>query len=110
PFSLTAGYLLPHPPYVAWREDYERFAGRVKPPRYADPPSPVHAWEAWWRSDRGIAEVPAEVLTRARTAYYALVHRLDAMIGEVLTCLGESGLAEDTLIVYTTDHGDQLGE
>jgi len=110
PFSLTAGYLLPHPPYVAWREDYDRFAGRVKPPRYADPPSPVHEWEAWWRSNRGIAEVPAEVFMRARTAYYALVHRLDAMIGEVLACLDESGLAEDTLIVYTTDHGDQLGE
>ena len=34
PFCLTVGFLLPHPPYVAWREDYERFAGRVPPPAH----------------------------------------------------------------------------
>ena len=47
---------------------------------------------------------------RARVAYYALTYRLDTMIGEVLRCLEGEGLADDTLIVYTTDHGDQLGE
>jgi choline-sulfatase len=38
------------------------------------------------------------------------VHRLDALIGDILACLAECGLADDTLVVYTTDHGDQLGE
>src|SRR5918993_1012218 len=32
PFCLTVGFLLPHPPYVAWPEDYARFEGRVPPP------------------------------------------------------------------------------
>jgi len=50
------------------------------------------------------------VTMRARTAYYGLVHRLDALIGDILACLAECGLADDTLVVYTTDHGDQLGE
>jgi choline-sulfatase len=109
-FCLTVGYLLPHPPYVAWREDYARFAGRVAPPRFDDPPDDTHAWEAWWRENRGIAQVSPELALRARTAYYALVHRLDRMIGDVLDCLEACGLAEDTLVVYTTDHGDQLGE
>ena len=42
PFCLTVGFLLPHPPYVAWRDDYERFDGRVPPPalrRAAGPPT-----------------------------------------------------------------------
>ncbi len=42
PFCLTVGFLLPHPPYVAWREDFERFAGRVPPPAHGAPPSPPH--------------------------------------------------------------------
>jgi choline-sulfatase len=110
PFCLTVGFLLPHPPYVAWREDYERFDGRAPPPAHAEPPQPPHAWEAWWRDNRGIARVDPADVRRARTAYYGLTWRLDAMIGEVLRCLADGGLADDTLVVYTTDHGDQLGE
>jgi len=110
PFCLTVGFLLPHPPYVAWREDYARFDGRVPPPAHAEPPSPPHPWEAWWRHNRGISAVDPADVRRARTAYYGLVYRMDLMIGEVLRCLAGEGLADDTLIVYTTDHGDHLGE
>jgi choline-sulfatase len=110
PFCLTVGFLLPHPPYVAWRSDYERFAGRVPPPTFGEPPSPTHPWEAWWRNNRNIADVDVPTAERARTAYYALVYRLDALIGDVLQCLADEGLDDDTLVVYTTDHGDQLGE
>jgi choline-sulfatase len=110
PFCLTAGFLLPHPPYVAWREDYERFDRCVPAPAHGAPPPDAHPWEAWWRDDRGIANVADDVTTRARTAYYGLVHRLDRLIGDILDCLAACGLADDTLVVYTTDHGDQLGE
>ena len=110
PFCLTVGFLLPHPPYVAWREDYARFEGRVPPPAHAQPPSPAHPWEAWWRENRALAGVDAAIAQRARTAYFALVYRLDALIGQILDCLDKEGLAGDTLVVYTTDHGDHLGE
>ena len=110
PFCLTVGFLLPHPPYVAWREDYARFDGRVAPPSHATPPDNAHPWEAWWRDDRGIANVSHDDTMRARTAYFGLVHRLDALIGAILDCLESNGLADDTLVVYTTDHGDHLGE
>jgi choline-sulfatase len=110
PFCLTAGFLLPHPPYVAWEQDYARFDGRVPPPAYPAPPEHAHAWEAWWRENRGIADVDDAAVRRARTAYYGLVYRMDVMIGEVLRCLAAEGLDENTVVVYTTDHGDQLGE
>ena len=57
-----------------------------------------------------IERVDDDAVRRARTAYYALVYRLDTMIGELLRCLADEGLDENTLVVYTTDHGDQLGE
>src|SRR5207249_11163916 len=40
----------------------------------------------------------------------ALVDRLDTMIGQVLRALDEHGLAENTLVVYNSDHGEQAGE
>ena len=82
----------------------------MPPPAHATPPDPPHAWERWWRENRNIADIDAGAVERARTAYYGLVRRLDVLIGEVLRCLAEEGLDDDTLIVYTTDHGDQLGE
>jgi choline-sulfatase len=109
PFCLSVGFILPHPPYVAWREDYAHFDGKVAGPRLALPRA-EHPWLAWWRRDRGIADVTAGEAIRARTAYYALVMRLDRLIGDILDRLEAHGLAEDTLVIYTSDHGDQLGE
>jgi choline-sulfatase len=110
PFAVTVGWMLPHPPYVATPSDYARFAGRVGPARLPAPCEPGHPWLDWWRRDRGIEAVPQADAVRARTAYYALTFRLDAMIGEVLAALDRNGFADDTLVVYTTDHGDQIGE
>ena len=48
---------------------------------------------------------------RARTAYYALVTRMDKkMIIEVLDTLKAQGLDKDTMIIYSSDHGEQVGE
>lgn len=111
PFCLSVGFMLPHPPYVAWREDYALYAGKVGLPRLPGPdPARDHPWLRWWRSDRGIAEVSEAEILRARAAYYGLVTRLDHLIGQVIGTLERLGLADDTLIVYTSDHGDQLGE
>lgn len=108
-FALTVGYMLPHPPYVAEPEAFARYAGRVPPPRLA-PPAQEHPFHAWWRRDRGIAEVEPDAAARARAAYWALVDRLDAMIGRLLAALEQTGLLDDTLVVYASDHGDHLGE
>lgn len=111
PFCLTVGLMLPHPPYVAWPEDYAMFAGRVPPPSLPAPEAVrEHPWLAWWRSDRGIATTEAVQVARARAAYWGLVRRMDLLIGRILDALERTGRARDTLVVYTSDHGDQLGE
>lgn len=109
PFCLSVGFILPHPPYVARQEDYARYATSVGLPRLAVP-ADEHPWLAWWRRDRGIADATADEILRARRAYFGLVTRLDAMIGQILDRLDALGLARNTLVVYTSDHGDQLGE
>lgn len=111
PFSLTVGLMLPHPPYVARREDYERYASRMTPPRnpraFADE---THPFLRWWREYTENQEMTDEEVLRSRAAYWALVYRTDVMIGQILAALEANGLADDTLIVYTSDHGDMQGE
>ena len=46
---------------------------------------------------------------RAFVAYYGLVSWLDHNIGQIMTALEEAGLAEDTTVIYSSDHGDNLG-
>ena len=109
PFALVVGLMLPHPPYVATPEDFAACAGRIPPARLA-PPETEHPWIRWWRTDRGILDVPPADALRARTAYYALVRRMDILLGRILDRLEELGLADDTLVAYTSDHGDHVGE
>jgi choline-sulfatase len=111
PFALTVGYMLPHPPYVARAEDFRRFEGRTPLPSIPPArPESEHPWHSWWRDNRGIRDVRPEEAIRACTAYYALTWRMDAMVGEILGALDRSGLAGDTLVVYTSDHGDHVGD
>ena len=111
PFCLTVGFMLPHQPFVARRADYDLYRGAMTMPEYPEPFSDsLHPYLRWWRERCGIVEVSDAEILRARTAYWALVTRLDAMIGEVLTALRENGLADNTLIVYSSDHGEQVGE
>lgn len=111
PFSLSVGFMLPHPPYVARKVDYERYAHSLAPPRkpreYADE---AHPWLRRWRETTGLTDTDAEETRRARAAYWGLVTRVDAMIGEILDALMANDLERDTLVVYSSDHGDMVGE
>lgn len=111
PFSISVGLMLPHPPYVARQEDYDRYAGSMTPPRKSAPPlEEQHPFLRWWRQSTGIEVMDEVEVRRARAAYAGLVYRTDAMIGQILDALRENGLDENTLIIYTSDHGDMQGE
>jgi len=109
PFALTVGWLLPHAPYVCSPELFASYAGHVPPPQLGIPAA-EHPHFAWWRQDRGIADVTEAEIMRSRTAYYGLVTALDTMVGRVLAALEEAGLASNTVVLYFSDHGDHIGE
>ncbi len=60
--------------------------------------------------DMDAVEIGEDHVRRARRAYYGAVSYIDRQIGKVLQVLEEIGQAEDTIIVFTGDHGDMLGE
>ena len=110
PFALSLGYMLPHQPYVANPELFAYYDGKVGAPTLARPDEGEDTYLAWWRQQTGLNEVTVEDEIRARTAYYALVETIDSEIGKVINKLEQLGLSENTLIIYTSDHGDQLGQ
>ena len=103
PFSLSVGMMLPHQPFVARKKDYDEYAGKVPMPRIREPYSDrLHPYFQWWRRRTGIEEVSDEEIMRCRTAYWALVTRTDALIGDMLDALRRNGFEDNTLVIYST--------
>jgi len=111
PFFLLAGYLAPHFPLIAPQEYYEHFKGKVPMPKIPEgfldgmPTNYKHLRYAF-----GITEATPEQIRIGRELYYGLVEWLDDQIGQVLKALEESGLAGNTVVIYTADHGENRGE
>ena len=114
PFFLCVSFTHPHDPFVTTPEYLERFKpGDVPPPRAeAQPLERMHPYARWVQIHHELDLYPPspEVVARARHAYYAMVSYLDAKVGQVLTALGRAGLAARTLVAFTSDHGEMLGE
>lgn len=103
----------PHGPFVALREIVGTYLGQD--PGIAPIPEPTaeHGWPEGLRrmlaKNRGLISTSEHF--RTITAHiYAMVEHLDAQIGRVLARVRELGLEEDTLVVFTSDHGHWHGD
>lgn len=106
PFFLHVSYFPPHDPY----RPIEKYA-RMYDGREMDlPPNFDLAKAAAWGAESGVGELSAEEYRRIRRLYSALVTQLDEHIGMLLRGLADRGLAEDTIVMFTSDHGDMIGE
>ncbi|MEM7221450.1 MAG: choline-sulfatase [Pseudomonadota bacterium] len=113
PFALVVSYIHPHDPYINRPEYWDLYRDdEIDLPTVSRAQAPADPHAA--RLTRAMAmddPAPTEAeVRRARRAYYASVSYLDARIGELLKTLEETGQAEDTIILFTADHGDMLGE
>ena len=73
------------------------------------PPHPAIDWKRWVQA-LDVDPIDEGTIRRALAAYYGMVTFLDAQIGQVLGALRESGQEENTRIIYTSDHGDMMGD
>lgn len=109
PFAAVIGHGLPHCPFVAPQELFDYYYSRVDiPPIEESQPETIRRF----RDTRGILEPPLdeERIRVARAAYFGMCELIDSLFGQVMECLDETGLSRNTLVVYTTDHGDMAGE
>ncbi len=114
PFFLHVSYTHPHDPYLCTREYWDLYEGQDIPdPAVADIPEAErdpHSLTVMGQSGLLGAYVTQEQITRSRRAYYGSVSFIDDQVGTLLDALDDSGQAEDTVIIFTSDHGEMLGE
>ncbi len=112
PWVLFVGFTLPHFPLIAPPDFYNLYEPEDIPwPRlYGPEDRPTHpVLREMTRCMAYDTYFDEEKVRIARQAYYGMTSFLDHNIGRVLQALEESGLSEDTRIIYTSDHGDNLG-
>lgn len=114
PWALFVSFVCPHFPLVAPREFFDLYPlERIPlPKQYLPAERPdhpyLHEYHACVGYDDGFGGDLAKV-RRAIAGYLGLVSFMDANVGAVLRALEESGLANATRVVYTSDHGDNAG-
>lgn len=119
-------YLRPHPPFIA-PEPYNT----MYDPK--DVPKPIHAavspeeeahqhpwlaaalettgdWLLPWHVDGSVSEISELDVLQTRATYYGLISKVDAYLGRIIQHLKDSGEYDNTLIIFTSDHGEMLGD
>ena len=114
PFFLVVSFSNPHDPWELrphyWdlydRETIELPAVPKVPLEDADP----HSRRLREMCGVDAVDLSADQLRAARHGYYAAISYLDERVGEVLAALRDARLDDDTIVVFTADHGEMLGE
>lgn len=103
PFCLWLSFHAPHPPYLTPEVYYNLYAGKVQVP--AQPPAGYFTEGTQKRGNQ-----PAEDQLRIIAAYMGRITSVDTQIGRVLAAMQKAGVLDNTIISYTADHGDMMGE
>ena len=114
PFFLKVSFTHPHDPYVTPPSCWERYrhddidmpVTPFIPPADRDP----HGQWLYRHYDRGEYEVTPEDIRRSRHGYYGSISFVDDLVGRILDALRAARLDDRTIIVFTADHGEMLGE
>lgn len=118
PFFFISNFFDPHHGFGAPKEYLDRYrADRLSQPVTVDlelQSKPDIFKEASQRSyagfARGWAEYTADELQQVKAAYYAMVSLVDDEVGRILQALDDEGLSENTIVIFTSDHGEMLGD
>ncbi len=109
-FFLFSSFIHPHPPFcppAPWNKLYRRESvpAPFVPENYKDfKPMMTPSFDC---ENLGITEKAAK---RLKNYYYACVSFVDYQVGRIISALKEKGLYDDTLIVFSSDHGEFLGD
>lgn len=113
PWVLYVGLVCPHPPLIAPQEFFDWYAQAdiPMPDMYAENERPRHPYIEHMRKSRPFdgGFTGPEMVKRAIAAYYGSVSFVDHNVGRVLGALEEYGLADSTRVIYSSDHGENLG-
>lgn len=121
PFFLQVGFPGPHPPYDPTPRHLDPYRDRDVPLPRRTPedltaqPTPLQVLREHHQANDHdaivhLAEPTEEQSRRRRRHYYANVSLIDEQVGLLVDALEERGVLDDTVIIFTSDHGDCLGD
>jgi len=123
PFALFLGWGPPHGPYIAPQEFMDRFSPekiRLRP-NVDDFAQAIEMWkQANTTCPESLKQIPENItpalmdttnssIRQWYAGYFAAIEALDQYMGLILQTLEEKGILDNTIIVFTSDHGDNLG-
>lgn len=115
PFALNVGYSKPHPPFDPCLTYWLMYQNAPVPEpilgSWSSDPDSIHPGlmgPTWMLN--GADRFSPDLIREIRRAYYALITQIDYNLGLLLSRLRELGLLENTLILFTSDHGEMLGD
>ncbi len=110
-WTLLVSFVSPHFPLISPPEFYDLYRDADLYPKCPEPDEVAHhSWLSALRRSYVYDNFDPDKRREALRNYYGLVSFLDANIGAVLDSLNRNGAAENTDIIYLSDHGDNLGE
>ena len=114
PWCLTVSFTHPHDPYVARRRFWDLYENcpQLDPAVAAIPyeDQDPHSQRLMDACDHRSFDITRENIRRARQGYFASISYVDEKIGEILDVLQRSRMADNTAILFVSDHGDMLGD
>jgi choline-sulfatase len=114
PFCLVASFTHPHDPFAITPEYWERYDDEeidlpIVPPIPVEQLDP-HSRRLHFVCALDVYRQTEERVRRARRAYYGMISYIDDKVGQLLAALEATGLRENTIVVFASDHGEMLGE
>jgi len=113
PFFMMVSFTQPHEPFQTLPKYWERYEGAEirEPDRVDEGDAEAHPYNRMLQTYHGIDRNPpdAERTRVSIRAHLGMISHVDDYIDEVLTTLNTLGLAEDTVVIFTSDHGEMLG-
>lgn len=113
PFFLAVGFYKPHTPFVAPAKYFDQYHVQdIKVPQVDDDyfstlPEQAVKGLTYYKEQ---LDLPDSLARKAIQGYYASISFLDAQVGKIIHALDSLGLRENTIVVFTSDHGYHMGE
>lgn len=110
PFFCNTGFYAPHPPLIPPQDSFDLYEGsELKPRVYRE--GEMEDMPAFYKkSAERYADLSEEEWKTYRRFFYAMVSDVDRNTGRIINALKQEDLLDDTLIIFTSDHGDYLGD
>jgi len=114
PFMMTVSLTQPHDPYVTTREYWNLYPDdAIDDPQVPFVPVELrdaHSQSLYYHYGQDKCELSDADYRHARRGYYGMISFIDELFGRVIKALHNSGFADNTIVMFSSDHGDMIGE